>query len=60
MPAKSAKQRRFMGAALGRKRAGKRKKGDPLMDEEELREFAKGPKGRRRRSAAHTRRVRSA
>ena len=39
MPAKSAKQRRFMGAELGRKREGKKTKTG--MSEKQLRDFAK-------------------
>lgn len=42
MPAKSEKQRRFMGAELGRKRAGK--KTATGMSEQQLRDFAKRPK----------------
>ena len=38
MPAKSEKQRRFMGAELGRKRAGK--KTQTGMSEKKLEEFA--------------------
>ena len=38
MPATSEKQRRFMGAELGRKRAGKRTKTG--MSEQQLRDFA--------------------
>ena len=47
MPAKSAKQQRFMGAELGRKEAGKKTKTG--MSEAQLREYAKGPvkKGKR-------------
>ena len=41
MPAKSAKQRRYMGAELARKRAGKKTKTG--MTESQLEEFAKGP-----------------
>ena len=43
MPAVSEKQRRFMGADLGRKRAGK--KTQTGMSESQLRDFAKKPKG---------------
>ncbi len=39
MPAVSKKQRRFMGAELARKRAGKRTR--TKMTEAQLREFAK-------------------
>jgi hypothetical protein len=38
MPAKSKKQRRFMGAELGRKRAGK--KTETGMSESQLKDFA--------------------
>ncbi len=38
MPAKSEKQRRFMGAELSRKRAGKKTRTG--MSEKQLREFA--------------------
>lgn len=38
MPAKSEKQRRFMGAELARKRAGKKTR--TAMTEKQLREFA--------------------
>lgn len=38
MPAKSAKQQRFMGAELARKRKGKKTKTG--MSEEELKKFA--------------------
>ena len=38
MPAKSERQRKFMGAELGRKRAGKRTK--TKMTEAQLEEFA--------------------
>ena len=39
MPAKSEKQRRYMGAELARKRAGKKTKTG--LSEEKLRHFAK-------------------
>lgn len=39
MPAKSERQRRYMGAELGRKRAGKRT--DTGMTEAQLKDFAK-------------------
>jgi hypothetical protein len=42
VPAKSDKQRRFMGAELARKRAGK--KTQTGMTEAQLEEFAKKPK----------------
>ena len=38
MPAKTEKQRKFMGSELARKRAGKRTK--TKMTEKQLREFA--------------------
>lgn len=41
MPAKSEKQRRFMGAELARKRAGKKTKTG--MTESQLSDFAKKP-----------------
>jgi hypothetical protein len=41
MPSKSEKQRKFMGAELSRKRAGKSTKTD--MSEEQLKDFAKKP-----------------
>lgn len=44
MPAKSARQRRFMGTELGRKRAGKPTKTG--MTESQLRDFAR--KGKKR------------
>ena len=42
MPAKTAKQRRFMGAELRRKRAGKATKTD--MTEAQLKDFARKKK----------------
>lgn len=39
MPAKTEKQRRFMGAELGRKRAGKKTKTG--MSEKQLKDFTK-------------------
>lgn len=39
MPAKSEKQRKFMGAELARKRAGKKTKTG--MSEKQLKEYAK-------------------
>lgn len=44
MPATSEKQRRFMGAELARKRAGK--KTQTGMSEEQLADFARKPKSR--------------
>jgi hypothetical protein len=49
MPAVSARQQRFMGAELGRKRAGKKTKTG--MSEKQLREFAGGP--RKAKDAKH-------
>ena len=45
MPAKSEKQRRFMGAELARARAGKKTRTG--MSEAKLREFASKKKGKR-------------
>lgn len=42
MPAKTERQRRFMGAELARKRAGKKTKTG--MSEKQLRDFAKKPR----------------
>ena len=42
MPAETEKQRKFMGAELARKRAGKKTKTD--MTEKQLKEFAKKKK----------------
>lgn len=42
MPAKSERQRRFMGAELARKRSGKRTKTG--MSERQLAEYARKPK----------------
>ena len=47
MPAKSAKQRRFMGAELGRKRAGKPARTG--MSESQLEDYARKPAKKRRR-----------
>ena len=41
MPSSSTKQKKFMGAELARKRAGKKTKTG--MSEEQLEEFARGP-----------------
>lgn len=49
MPAVSAKQQRFMGAELSRKRAGKSTK--THMSEQQLSEFAHKVKGPRKRPA---------
>lgn len=45
MPAYTDRQRRFFGAELGRKRAGK--KTQTGMSESQLRDFAKKPKRKR-------------
>ena len=47
MPAKSEKQRRKMGAAYGRKKAGHPRANDPRMSMSQLRDFAKKPKKKR-------------
>lgn len=44
MPAKSTKRRRFMGAELARKRAGKKTRTG--MNEKQLREYATKPRKR--------------
>ena len=49
MPAESEKQRRFMGAELARKRAGKRTQTG--MSEKQLRDFARKSKRSKRRSS---------
>jgi hypothetical protein len=46
MPAVSEKQRKFMGAELARKRAGK--KTSTGMSEKQLRDFAKKPKKKKK------------
>lgn len=46
MPAKSEKQRKFMGAELARKRAGKKTKTG--MSEKQLKDFAKRKKKRKK------------
>ena len=46
MPAKSEKQRRFMGAELARKRARKTTKTD--MSEEQLSDFAHNPRKKKK------------
>jgi hypothetical protein len=52
MPSTSEKQRRFMGAALGRERAGESLASDPKMSDAKLADFARKPvkkaKGRAR------------
>jgi hypothetical protein len=48
MPAKTEKQRRFMGAELERKREGKKTKTD--MTEKQLEDFATKKKGERSES----------
>jgi hypothetical protein len=47
VPAKSEKQRKFMGAELGRKRAGKKTRTG--MSESQLKDFAKKPKSRKKK-----------
>ena len=46
-PARSEKQRRFMGAELGRKRAGKKTK--TSVSEDDLEDFARKPARRKKR-----------
>lgn len=46
MPAKSERQRKYMGAELARKRAGKRTKTG--MSEKQLSDYASKPKKKRR------------
>jgi hypothetical protein len=48
MPSKTEKQRKFMGAELARKRAGKKTKTG--MSEEELEEFARKKKRKKKRT----------
>lgn len=47
MPAKSTRQRKFMGAELARKRAGKKTKTG--MSESQLRDYARKPKKRKKK-----------
>jgi len=54
MPAESEKQRRFMGAELGRKRKGEST--DTSMSEEQLRDFARKPTRKSKRHKRHSRR----
>jgi hypothetical protein len=49
MPAKSEKQRKFMGAELARKRAGK--KTQTGMSEKQLEDFAGKDGGRKKKSS---------
>jgi len=49
MPAKTEKQRKFMGAELARKRAGK--KTQTGMTEKQLEDFATKAGGRRKKSS---------
>jgi len=44
MPAETERQRKFMGAELGRKRRGKKTR--TAMSEKQLQDFARKPKGR--------------
>lgn len=46
MPAVSEKQRRYLGAAYGRKKAGKAKVSDPKMSAQKFKEFLKKNKGK--------------
>ena len=48
MPAKSEKQRRFFGAELGRKRAGKKTRTG--LGAKKLKEFARKPVKRRKKT----------
>jgi hypothetical protein len=48
MPAKTEKQRKFMGAELARKRAGKKTQTD--MSKAELEKMASKPKGSKKKS----------
>ena len=50
MPAKTEKQRRFMGAELQRKREGKKTQTD--MTEKELEDFASKPEGTKKTKQA--------
>jgi hypothetical protein len=53
MPAVSEQQRRFMGAELGRKRAGKATQ--THMTEQQLRDFARKKKHRKKHRRSHRR-----
>lgn len=55
MPAVTERQRRFMGAELARKRAGKST--ETGMTEEQLRDFARKPHRRRKRKGQDSRNV---
>lgn len=57
MPAVSEKQRKFMGAELARKRAGKKTKTG--MSSKQLSEFASKSSGKVRSAGPHMRKVRS-
>ena len=46
MPAKSEKQRGFMGAAYARKKQGKPAAGDPKMSAKKFKDFLKKHKGK--------------
>jgi hypothetical protein len=54
MPAESERQRKFMGAELARKRAGKRTQTG--MSEEQLRDFSRKPTKSSSRSKRRSRR----
>ncbi len=55
MPAYTERQRRFFGAELARKRAGKST--ETGMTEQQLRDFARKPKRARRRKGHDSRNV---
>lgn len=57
MPAVSEKQRRFFGAELGRRRAGKATQ--THMSEEQLRDFAKKSKRKKKGKRSKSKRHRS-
>lgn len=57
MPAESEKQRRFMGAELARKRAGKKTRTG--MNEKQLREFASKPVKPRREKAKYDKKLKA-
>jgi hypothetical protein len=56
MPAMSEKQRRYFGAALGRKRAGESSPDDPDMSDEKMADFARKPTRHAKRGKRTTRR----
>lgn len=53
MPAESERQRRFMGAELGRKRRGEAT--ETGMSESQLRDFARKPTRKKKRTKARKR-----